>query len=407
MATLKGQNLRIYTVSSSHPNEGQVIAMATNCTITLTGNTEEATHKDIVGMSSMPTITSKAWSVQVETLNVVDASAMLAIAAASLPVWLKWDTSSTTDNQTAQGALMARYGMAYLNDVTFNFNDRENSTTSLQFTGSGELQQLHADPVTDLVPVNNTFTKGQFVRLFLGSDSFNTPEKVIAAAMQLSLHISVTMENATTKDTDTDWQIQEPTAVNFDITTSALVQSGETITSQVGGQEISDILDIYENALPVKFQIANVGGPNQREKYSSIAMGSVVLSQLTINGPNRQNATYQATLSGYGPISVSGLYIKSRSFNLPISQAQLKAAGDNNAIELSEVVSASELVSKLHIGYITSGATAEADLAVDESSVAVSISGGTMFYLTPSGDGYVWVLTGIAQTGPTWAYFYV
>ena len=44
MATLKGQNLRILIGDSC-------VAMATNCTITLTGNTDDASTKDDTGMA--------------------------------------------------------------------------------------------------------------------------------------------------------------------------------------------------------------------------------------------------------------------------------------------------------------------------------------------------------------------
>jgi hypothetical protein len=54
----------------------------------------------------------------------------------------------------------------------------------------------------------------------------------------------------------------------------------------------------------VKFQIANVSGDNQRTKGSVIVSGSVIISQLTMNGQNRANADYTATLNGYGEYTV-------------------------------------------------------------------------------------------------------
>ena len=117
----------------------KVIGMATGCTVTLTNNTDEGSHKDIVGAAAMPTTVSKSWSVSVDSLNVADTAAMLTAIKSMQPMTLMWDETSTTDNQTRQKAAFARKGSAYLNDATFNFNDRENSTKSLQFTGSGAL----------------------------------------------------------------------------------------------------------------------------------------------------------------------------------------------------------------------------------------------------------------------------
>lgn len=293
---LKGQNFRIFSGDS-------VIGMATNCTVTLTGNSEDATHKDIVGIASLPTIVSKGWQVSVESLDVTDTAAMLTAIKNMTPFTLRWDETSTTDNQTGLGAAFARTGQAYLNDATFTWNDRANSTKSLQFTGTGPLTKV-TNPTTDVITVNNTFTKGQFVRLFVGSDNTTTPAKVVAAARQLSLHISLSLESATTKDTDGDWDIQQPTGLSYDITSNALMRSGDTITSSVGAQTVADIEDIYEGAVPVKWSIANVSGANQRTKGAVIVSGSCVITSLVLNGPDRQNADYNATFNGYGPYSV-------------------------------------------------------------------------------------------------------
>ena len=303
MGTLKGQNFRI-CIFDTTASKYKVIGMATGCTVTLTNNTDDASHKDIVGAASMPTVTSKSWQVSCESLNVADAAAMLTAIKSMQPMTLMWDETATSDNQTRAKATFARKGSAYLNDVTFNFNDRENSTKSLQFQGSGPLQTVAASEATEVIPLGS-YTKGQFVRLFLGSDNTAAPSTVIAAAKSLSLHVSLTLEDATTKDTAGDWQIQEPTALSYDISTGALVRSGETITSAVGAKSLADLETIYEAGTPVKWKIANVGGDNNRTASSTIVSGSVILSQLTINGPNRQNADYSATLNGYGEYTVA------------------------------------------------------------------------------------------------------
>jgi predicted secreted protein len=217
---------------------------------------------------------------------------------------LMWDETSTTDNQTRSKATFARKGSAYLSDATFQFNDRANSTKQLQFTGTGPLQSVGSSEATEVIALGS-FTKGQFVRLFLSSDNTAAPSTVIAAAKSLSLHVSLTMEDATTKDTTGEWQIQEPTALNYDISTGALVRSGETVTSQVGGKSLADLETIYEAGTPVKWKISNVSGDNNRTASSTIVSGSVVLTQLTINGPNRQNADYTAQLNGYGEYTVA------------------------------------------------------------------------------------------------------
>ena len=303
MATLKGQNFRI-CIFDTTASKYKVIGMATGCTVNLQNNVDEGTHKDIVGAAAMPTTTSKSWSVSCDSLNVADAAAMLTAIKSMQPMTLMWDETATSDNQTREKATFARKGSAFLNDVVFQFDDRTNSTKQLQFSGSGPLQTVGSSEATEVIPLGS-YTKGQFVRLFLSSDNTAAPSTVIGAAKTLSLHVSLTMEDATTKDTAGEWTIQEPTALSYDISTGALIRSGETITSAVGAKGLADLETIYEAGTPVKWKIANVSGDNNRTASSTIVSGSVILSQLAINGPNRQNADYTATLNGYGDYTVA------------------------------------------------------------------------------------------------------
>ena len=297
---LKGQNFRILVYDAT-ATKFKCIGMATTCTVNLNANTEESSTKDDVGGSAKPEVTSNGWSVSVESLNVVDAGAMLTAMKSMTPFTLMWDETSTTDNQSIEEATYARKGTAYLNDLTLNFNDRENSAKSLQFTGSGALEKLTTTPSTDSIAAGS-YTKGQFVRLFL-SDSSN-PALVIAGAKTLSLHVSLSMESATTKDTTGNWDVQEPTGLSYDISSNALVDSGETITSSVGGQTLATLMDYYEASDLLYWQIANASGSNQRTKGSVIASGQARITSLAINAANRQVATYDTKMSGYGDYTV-------------------------------------------------------------------------------------------------------
>jgi predicted secreted protein len=297
---LKGQNFRILVYDTT-ATKFKCIGMATSCTVNLTANTEDASTKDDVGGSAKPEVTSIAWSVSCESLNVVDAGAMLTAIKSMTPFTLMWDETSTTDNQSIEEATFARKGTAYLNDLTLNFNDRENSAKSLQFTGTSALEKLTTTPSTDTIAAGS-YTKGQFVRLFL-SDSSN-PALVIAGAKTLSLHISLSLEDATTKDTTGTWQVQEPTGYTYDISSNALVASNETITSSVDGQTLATLMDYYEASDLLYWQIANVSGANQRTKGSVLCSGQARLTSLAINAANRQVATYDTTLSGYGDLTV-------------------------------------------------------------------------------------------------------
>ena len=297
---LKGQNFRILTLDSTS-SKFKCIGMATSCTVNLTANTDDASTKDDVGGAAKPEVTSNGWSVQVESLNVVDIGALLTAIKTMTPFTLMWDETSTTDNQSIEGATYARKGTAYLNDLTCTFNDRENSAKSLQFSGTSALEKLTTTPSTEAVAAGS-YTKGQFVRLFLSSSS--NPALVVAGAKTLQLHVSMSLEDATTKDTPGTWQVQEPTGLSYDISTNALVASNETITSAVGGQTLATLMDFYESSTLLYWQIANTSGDNQRTKGSVIVSGQARIGSIAVNAANRQVATYDTQLSGYGDYTV-------------------------------------------------------------------------------------------------------
>ena len=303
MGTLKGQNVRI-CIYDATAEKYKVIGMSTGCTITLTNNTDDASHKDIAGMAAMPITTSKSWQGQVDSLDVADTAAMLTAIKAMEPMTLMWDETSTTDNQTRAKATWARKGQAYLSDATFQFDNRTNSTKSLQFSGTGPLETVAASEATQVIPIGS-FTKGETVRLFLSNDNTAAPDAVLAAARSLSLHVSISLEDATTKDTTGAWQYQEPTGLSYDISSGALVRSGETITSQVGAKSYADIQSLYEAGTPFKWKIANVSGDNNRTASSTIVSGSILITQLAQNDPNRQSSDYTMNANGYGEYTVA------------------------------------------------------------------------------------------------------
>ena len=301
MATLKGDNLRVFSYNET-TDKYEVIGMSTDCTVTLNTNTEEGHTKDDFSVYSKPLVNSQSWTIQVNSMSSIDANQMLADIKAKKLFKLMWDESGGGANQTPQEAGFRRSGYAYLNDVTFNFNDRENSAMNLQFTGQSALTKETQVPYASISV--DGYTKGQFVRLILGSDA-TTATKVIGAAKQLSMHVSVTLEDVTTKDTEGLYQNMEPTMISYDITSNALVRGNDTITSETLAQDLASIEDIYEAGTPVRWKICNMTGDNQRTIASELVNGFAIINSLTINAPSRQNATYTAQLQGYGAYNVS------------------------------------------------------------------------------------------------------
>lgn len=295
MVTLKGQNFRVFVA-------GMPVAGSTSCTVTLTGNTEDASTKNDMNGAARPEITSKGWSVQVESLCVLNMSMLLSAAKAMQPVVVAWDETTGPANETPIKAAYGRQGSAFINDLSFSFNDRSNATMSGQLSGTGKLEKI-ASSFNPSSSGEFAFTKGQYVRLFLTKEELGEYQ-VIAASRNLSFHLSVSLETSTTKDTVDDWILQEATGYSYDISTSALVRSGEVISSTKEALSFNDLEEIYEASKPVSFEIANVAGPNNRDEAGTIVLGEVVITQLTVTASNKQAVSYDAQLQGYGELFV-------------------------------------------------------------------------------------------------------
>lgn len=142
--------------------------------------------------------------------------------------------------------------------------------------------------------------KGQYIRLLLATTA--TPTKVIAAAKEMRLHFSAQTEESSTKDTTGSALEFEVTGQSYDITGSALVITDDD-TLNTGANSVDDMLSQLSDT-PLYWRIAVVSGTNNRTVGTVIASGQCKLTQLTLQGPNRQNATYSYTLNGYGDITV-------------------------------------------------------------------------------------------------------
>ena len=302
MATLYGQNFRVVLKDG---DTWKVVAKATSCTINLVGNTEDTLTKDDGGLSGAPTIISKSWNVSVDSLDVTDMEEVLTAIALRTKFTLLWDETLTTNNQTLQHAAFYRIGEAYLSDATFTFSNRENATKQVQFSGTSALRRAATDlPQTTVIANDRTFTKGQYVRLFIMGNEAQATYKPLAAAMTFSIHVNLTLEDASTKDTEGDWVIQEPTGFSYDLSATALLRSGETIAE--GAQPAhtpNAILTYYEACLPVLFRLCNVTGRNNRDMGTMIINGQAIITNMTLNGANRQKADYNLTMQGVGMYS--------------------------------------------------------------------------------------------------------
>ena len=112
--------------------------------------------------------------------------------------------------------------------------------------------------------------RGQYYRLLLAAAA--NPSKVVAAAKTMSLHCSLQTEDSSTKDTTGD-------ALEYD-------------------------MEGYVQNTLLYWKICLMEGTNNRTVVEEICSGTCKCTQLQIQGQNKQNASYNYTLNGYGAITV-------------------------------------------------------------------------------------------------------
>ncbi len=140
MATIKGQNLRVMV-------GGKCIAMATSCTFHISAQVESASTKDDANDFEVNEVTGLSWDAQTDSLvtltdNGVNGELptdLMSLIINKTKVTLTFDQTAGTNNRTGQNSAIKRSGEAYLTDYSLSAQNRQNSTLSCQFTGTGPL----------------------------------------------------------------------------------------------------------------------------------------------------------------------------------------------------------------------------------------------------------------------------
>ena len=134
LTKIMGQNFRVFVAGAAVPE-------ATNCSITIQGNMDDASTKDSTGGWNEEEMTSKQWSVQVDNVDASLASlrALITRFNSDSKTTVGWDQTAGAQNREAQNADFARSGQAILNDLTIQADNRTTIQVSCQYQGSGAL----------------------------------------------------------------------------------------------------------------------------------------------------------------------------------------------------------------------------------------------------------------------------
>ena len=140
MATIKGQNLRVMV-------GGKCIAMATSCTFHVSAQLQDSSTKDSVGDFQEQEVTGLSWDAQTESLVTLEDNGsngelpqdLLSLMINKTKVTLTFDQTAGANNRVGQNSAIKKTGEAYINDVNITAQNRQNSTISVQFSGTGPL----------------------------------------------------------------------------------------------------------------------------------------------------------------------------------------------------------------------------------------------------------------------------
>lgn len=126
---------------------GKCIAMATSCQFHVSAQMEDSSTKDDTGSWQNQEVTGLSWDAQTESLvTLVDNGSngelptdLLSLMINMTAVTLTFDQTSGANNRVAQNATIKKSGSAYISDISISAQNRQNSTLSVQFTGTGAL----------------------------------------------------------------------------------------------------------------------------------------------------------------------------------------------------------------------------------------------------------------------------
>ena len=140
MGTIKGQNLRVMV-------GGKCIAMATSCTFHISAQVESASTKDDANDFEVNEVTGLSWDASTDSLVTLTDNGtngelptdLMSLIINKTLVTLTFDQTAGANNRVGQNSVIKKSGLAYISDVSISAQNRQNSTCSVQFSGTGAL----------------------------------------------------------------------------------------------------------------------------------------------------------------------------------------------------------------------------------------------------------------------------
>jgi hypothetical protein len=139
MGVIKGQNLRVLI-------GGKCLAFATSCTVHASLNLEDSSSKDSTNNFTEQTPTGISWDMSCDALYSVDADATgvngvaaLDMVLAQQKVLVQFEQTQGEKNRVPVTGSVAYSGYAWVNDISVNAGNKQNTSYTIQLAGDGQL----------------------------------------------------------------------------------------------------------------------------------------------------------------------------------------------------------------------------------------------------------------------------
>ena len=289
---IKGRNTHIL-IDNTH------ITASTNCSLYLNGVTADAAAKIDVGdgIWDDPYFLRYEWGATNESFITNRAAGLKSLFARILNNDGKCSILFQSDNDV----ILA--GEAIITQMVVSSNNNEFATLSLSFEGTGPLAPAGA--VDIYIPgSNDPRTRGK--ALMLGVKGVDSHYHTFAAATNHTITINLQTSDVSTKDDSAAFPQKEVTGKSISVTTDNLLcvktDVGESCITMndlfeylTTGKTITIGFGYYDNTDIAIGPDADWGTPS-----SLLLYGDFLTSSLTVNAPNKENATYSAEFSGKG-----------------------------------------------------------------------------------------------------------
>ena len=140
--------------------------------------------------------------------------------------------------------------------------------------------------------------KGQNLRILLGG-------KCVAFSTSCTVHVSLNLEESSSKDSTNNFTEQTPTGISWDMSCDALY----SVDADATGVNGISALDTVLAQAKVQVQFEQTQGEKNRVAVTGGAVysGYAWVNDINVNAGNKQNTSYTIQLTGDGALTKSTL----------------------------------------------------------------------------------------------------